>query len=89
MVNIPTKADAIGHLESLAHQYPGRRLRALDRFRDEVGSAKVDPGGGRPAQPSTQRLKLLALWSELCIVAPAPHSPAPDEHLGAAYAPPG
>jgi hypothetical protein len=48
IANIRKKADAIGHLEPLAREYPGRRVRALDCFGNEVGSAKVDPpGGGR------------------------------------------
>jgi hypothetical protein len=45
MANIRKKADAIGHLEPLAREFPGRCVRALDRFGYEVGSAKVDPPG--------------------------------------------
>jgi hypothetical protein len=47
--SIHTKADAIGQLGRVARQYPGRNVRALDRFDDEVGAAKVDPAEGRPS----------------------------------------
>jgi hypothetical protein len=45
MANIRKKADAIAHLEPLAGEYPGRRVRALDRFGNEVGSARINPPG--------------------------------------------
>jgi hypothetical protein len=41
--NIRTKADAIGQLGALAEKHRGRTVRALDRFGDEVGAAKLGP----------------------------------------------
>jgi hypothetical protein len=37
--NIRTKADAIGQLGPFAQRYPGRNVRPLDRFGDEVGAS--------------------------------------------------